>query len=356
MSQHSQGHARPHHSENPPATQSIGAAHAGSAVAEGRAGDLSWPRVLFAAGGVLLVTMLVHLVALAVTGGAVTGPVSLRKPATFAETGWLTAWCTALIMTRIDMRPLQRHVVGTTVLAFGIGETAIMAIQAWRGVPSHYNFTTPFDATMMRAGAGGLALAFLVGMVTLLTSTFRDRAAPRSLVLGVRCGIVVLLFGCVIGFVMISNMSGVFQGSFFSGFAEKQVGYLGPAPATVGHEYLLLRPYTDGGDLVLLHAIGIHCLPFVALPAVMLSRIRLAEATRTRYVLAIVAGVAVAMAVLAEQAFGSLPLSQLSIGQMLLLLLSAASFLTGWALTCTAYLRAMRNDSPSDPFLSVNEP
>lgn len=36
--------------------------------------------------------MIFHVAALAVTGGAVTGPVSLRKPATFAETGWLTAW------------------------------------------------------------------------------------------------------------------------------------------------------------------------------------------------------------------------------------------------------------------------
>jgi hypothetical protein len=40
---------------------------------------------------VLLITMLVHVLALVVTGGPVTGPVSLRKPATFPETGWLIA-------------------------------------------------------------------------------------------------------------------------------------------------------------------------------------------------------------------------------------------------------------------------
>jgi len=48
-----------------------------------------WPRALWVTGTVLLVVMLVHLVALLVMGGPWTGPVSLRKPATFAETGWL---------------------------------------------------------------------------------------------------------------------------------------------------------------------------------------------------------------------------------------------------------------------------
>ena len=33
--------------------------------------------------------------ALLVTGDPVTGPVSLRKPATFAETGWLLCWSVA---------------------------------------------------------------------------------------------------------------------------------------------------------------------------------------------------------------------------------------------------------------------
>jgi hypothetical protein len=48
-----------------------------------------WPRVLWVIGTVLLVTMVVHIAALVITGGPVSGPVSLRKPATFAETGWL---------------------------------------------------------------------------------------------------------------------------------------------------------------------------------------------------------------------------------------------------------------------------
>ena len=51
-------------------------------------------------------------------------------------------------------------------MLFAVGETAIMAIEAWRGVPSHYNFSTPFDAALMRGGAAGTAGVFLVGART----------------------------------------------------------------------------------------------------------------------------------------------------------------------------------------------
>ncbi|MEP6526734.1 MAG: hypothetical protein ABJA86_06180 [Nocardioidaceae bacterium] len=129
---------------------------------------ITWPKVLWLTGVVLLVTMGFHIGALLVTGGPVSGPVSLRKPETFAETGWLDAWSVALMLPTLRTRAWQRHVIGVAVVAFGIGETTVMAIEAWRGVPSHYNFTTTFDAILMRAGAAGTAGVFLIGVVVLL--------------------------------------------------------------------------------------------------------------------------------------------------------------------------------------------
>src|SRR5438874_7621906 len=174
---------------------------------------MRWPRILWIVGTVLLVTMVVHVVALALTGGPVNGPVSLRKPADFAETGWLLAWSVALILPRLRTRAWQRHVIGGATVLFGVGETTVMAIQAWRGVPSHYNFSTPLDAALMRGGAAGTAAIFLVGVVVMLIAALRTPDQPLSLRLGVRAGIVVLLVGCAIGFVMISNNSGVYQGT-----------------------------------------------------------------------------------------------------------------------------------------------
>jgi hypothetical protein len=155
----------------------------------------SWPRVLVVAGAVLLVAMVVHVVAMVLLGGAVSGPVSLRKPATFAETGWLLCWSVAAVLPRLRTRAWQRHVVGGAVLAFAVVETTVIGIQAWRGVPSHYNFTTPLDTALMRGGAAGTAAVFVVGMVVLLMVAVRSRDVLPSLRLGVVAGVVVVSSG-----------------------------------------------------------------------------------------------------------------------------------------------------------------
>lgn len=269
-----------------------------------------WPRILWVTGGVLLITMLVHIAALVLTG-PVTGPVSLRKPATFAETGWLVTWSVALLMPVLQMRAWQEHVVGASAALFGVGETAIIGIQAWRGVPSHYNFTTPLDAALMRGGAAGTAGIFVAGTIVLLVATLRSGAA-RSMRLGAVAGIAVLLLGCVIGFVMISENSGVFQGSVGGGFGDRTAGYLGPDAATVGRELLLIRPSTRGGDLVLLHAIGVHGLVLLAVPAVLLARTAMPVRWQLRVIGAAVTAVAVGIAVLLVHALRQLPLEQLN--------------------------------------------
>jgi len=294
-------------------------------------------RVLWVTGWVLLATMVVHLVALAVTGGPVTGPVSLRKPATFAETGWLVCWSVALILPLLRVRAWQAAVIGASAVLFGVGETAIIGVQAWRGVPSHYNFSTPLDAALMRGGAAGTAGIFLIGVIVMLVAALRTPATTSrtitsraitsmtpSVRLGVVAGTLVLLAGCVIGFTMVSNNSGVFQGAFGTGFGDRTASYLGPDPATVGPEYPLIRPDTAGGDLVLPHAIGVHGLILLAVPAILLART--ATAHQTRIVAVATASVGTAMAVLIVHALRQLPLHALPPAVLALLALCAIAY------------------------------
>jgi hypothetical protein len=293
--------------------------------------------VLWLAGWLLLATMVLHVAALVTTGGAVTGPVSLRKPATFAETSWLLCWSVAMTLPWLRLGRIREGFASVAVLAFGLGETTIVAIQAWRGVPSHYNFTTAFDATLMRAGAGGLAFVLLAGLVVLLTGVRRS-GAPASVRLGVVAGVGVLFVGCVIGFVMISNMSGVFRGAFGTAFGSPQRGYLGPAASTVGHQYLLLRPHTDGGDLVLLHAVGVHGMLLLTVPALLLARSRIAEPRRLRLVAVMTGCVVAGLAGLAVQAFGQRPWDSLP----LLGLLALVALAVGYLVALTRGLLASR--------------
>ncbi len=298
----------------------------------------TWPRVLWVVGALLLATMVFHVVALAVTGGPVTGPVSLRKPATFAETGWLTAWSVALVLPRLRTRAWQRHVIGGTTVLFGVGETTIMAIQAWRGVPSHYNFSTPFDAALVRGGAAGTAGLFLIGVVVLLVTVVRTPDLQPSVRLGMLAGVVVFFVGCAVGFVMVSNNSGVFQGSVGAGFGNRTAAYLGPDLATVGPEYLLLRPATRGGDLVLPHAIGVHGLVLLAVPAVLLTGTALSRARQLRLVAVAAGSVGLAMTLLLVNAFRSLPLDRLDPVSLAALAVCGAAVVVVYARLVAAWL------------------
>ncbi|MGH3783474.1 MAG: hypothetical protein ACRDRO_23355, partial [Pseudonocardiaceae bacterium] len=265
---------------------------------------------------------------------------SLRKPATFAETGWLIAWSVALILPILRTRAWQRHVIGAAVLLFTVGETAIIGFQAWRGVPSHYNFSTPLDAALMRGGAGGTAGIFLIGVIVLLIAALRSRDAAASVRLGVGVAIVVLLVGCVIGFVMISNNSGVYQGVVGAGFARQTAAYLGPDAATVGPQYGLLRPATHGGDLVIPHIVGIHGLVLLAVPAVLLTRTAMPRIRQLGVIALAVTSVALAMTILLAQAFRQLPLDQLHPAASATLALCAMALLGAYATVAVALASA----------------
>ncbi|WP_433782837.1 hypothetical protein ACQPX6_23345 [Actinomycetospora sp. CA-101289] len=305
----------------------------------------SWPRVLWVAGAALLVAMVVHLVAMVVLDGPVSGPVSLRKPATFAETGWLLCWSVAAVLPRLRTRPWQRHVVGGAVLAFAVVETAVMAVQAWRGVPSHYNFTTPLDAALVRGGAAGTAVVFVVGMVVLLGVALRSRGSAAGVRLGVVGGVVVVLVGAATGMVMISTNSGVYRGGIGSGFGVSGA-YFGPEAATVGPDYAGFRPATAGGDLVLPHAVGVHGMLLLAVPAVLLAGTTLAARTRLALVATMGAAVGLGLAVLLVHAFRMLPLEALGPAGLTLLAGCALAYLGAVAVTARAVL-AGRSPAPA---------
>jgi hypothetical protein len=288
-------------------------------------------KALWYTGTFLFVVMVVHVVILVVTGDTWSGPVSLRKPADFAEAGWLVTWSVALLLPLLRTRPWQRLVIGGSAILFGVGETAIMAVEAWRGVPSHYNFSTPFDATLMRGGAAGTAGVFLIGVIVLLIAVLRTAGLERSVRLGAVAGVVALFVGCAIGFIMVSNNSGVFQGSIGGGFANRVAAYLGPDASTVGPDYLLLRPDTRGGDLLLPHAIGVHGLVLLAVPAILLARTALPATRQLRVVAALVGAVGLAMLLLLVHAFRQLPLDRLNPVELAVLALCGVVAVAGYA-------------------------
>jgi hypothetical protein len=196
-------------------------------------------RIAYTVGGVLLVSGLIHLSILVMSAGSWQGPLSWRKPATFGLSFGLTlitiAWVASFL--RLD-RGARNGLLGVFTVACTL-ETALVTVQTWRGVPSHFNLETTLDGLVARALAiGGLALVTVIVALTFVS--FRaNREVPPSLRIAIRIGFVALLGAVAVGALMIAKgMTLVFAGDPSSAYATG--GTLKPTHAVAMHAILVL--------------------------------------------------------------------------------------------------------------------
>lgn len=160
-------------------------------------------KAAYLVAGVLFVSGLVHVVVLLVTGRTWIGPVSLRKAATFGLSFGLTlasvAWATSFLRLR------ARGLVLGAFLVACVTETALVTLQAWRGVPSHFDFATPFDTAVAMTLAAGGGVIVVVGIACTAAAFAGAGGLAPSTALSVRAGLVVLLVALATGVVMIAR-------------------------------------------------------------------------------------------------------------------------------------------------------
>jgi hypothetical protein len=196
-------------------------------------------RACYAIGAVLVLSGLVHLGVLLATGGSWAGPVSWRKPTTFGLSFGLTLMTIAWVASYLRLsRRSRRWLLGLFAGACVV-EVALITVQAWRRVPSHFNMETPFDATVARVLAGGGGV--LVVVIALLTVA-SWRSAPDvtpSVRLAVRAGFLALDAALAVGVVMIvAGVTDVARGAQQSAYG---VGtQWKPAHAVTMHGVLVL--------------------------------------------------------------------------------------------------------------------
>lgn len=129
------------------------------------------------------------------------GPVSWRKPITFGfSTGVLflsLAWVLGLL-------PQTQRLVRQAWLfsALLISEVTLIDIQQWRGVPSHFNDSTPLDAAIFTTmGVLIMSAAVLMGVWTIGLLT-HSLPTSRANAFAARAGMVMVNVGNLIGVVM----------------------------------------------------------------------------------------------------------------------------------------------------------
>ena len=155
-------------------------------------------RPLAVIGFLLIASGLAHLVVWAVLGGPWEGPVSWRKPILFGISGGLTSLSLGWAWSKLPSRWGDGWLAATAAWTLLV-EVALIDLQAWRGMASHFNRATPFDSFLYDA-MGLLILWVTLVSVDLTIRFFRQPAGvARDMLLAARAGLVLLVISCVLG-------------------------------------------------------------------------------------------------------------------------------------------------------------
>ncbi|MFI1394061.1 hypothetical protein [Streptomyces sp. NPDC020681] len=216
----------------------------------------------YVTGAVLVAAGLFHLVVFFVDGGPWNGPVSWRKPVTFGLSFGLTLIALAWVTSYLRIGDRARTALLGLFAADCVLEVAGITVQAWRGVPSHFNRETPFDSTVATALAVGGVLLVVI-LTTFAVASFRHRPdGGPGMALALRTGFAMLLIALATGAAMIA------YGVVITGTDGQQAAY---------HSTEALKP---------LHGVSLHAILVLPVLARLFSH-RVVVAASAAYVTAV---------------------------------------------------------------------
>ena len=156
----------------------------------------AWPLVML--GVLLIVSGVVHMLVWAIDGGPWEGPVTWRKPILFGISGGLTAISAGWAFAKLPQRRWDRLLAWSTAVTIAV-EVALIDLQRWRGVASHFNRETPLDSFLYDAMGGLIIFVSLVLADRTLRILRGPAAFPPDMLLAARGGMVFLVISCVLG-------------------------------------------------------------------------------------------------------------------------------------------------------------
>ena len=162
----------------------------------------SYQRFAYWCAALLVLSGIFHLGVYVVDGGAWEGPLSWRKPIVFGLSFGITLATLSWFMTFIRPRRLWGWVLIGAFSVASVVEVFLISMQTWRGVPSHFNEDTPFDAAVFSA-MGMLVTIIAVLTVVIVVRALMSLDAPPSLALAIRLGLLLMLVSQAVGVQMI---------------------------------------------------------------------------------------------------------------------------------------------------------
>jgi hypothetical protein len=169
----------------------------------------SYQKFAYTCAGLLLASGVFHGIVFLIDGGSWEGPVSWRKPIVFGLSFGITLLTVSWIVGLMRMRRTTGWVVLGILAVSSVLEVVLITMQRWRGVPSHFNESTPFNSAVF--SLMGLLVTFVAVTTVLITvRSFWPMDAPASLAWAIRTGLVLLLASQAVGVQMIAEGGNTF--------------------------------------------------------------------------------------------------------------------------------------------------
>jgi len=252
---------------------------------------------LTAVGLVMLAAFAAAAVGVVADARLVTGAPAWLKPAKFAISTAIYSLSLAWMFTCLDGWTRTKRWVGWTTAVVFVAEVAIIAVQAARGVTSHFNVGTVLDGVLFTVMGTGILLAWIAS-IALMIAAFRHRFADGALGWAIRLGLLITVVGASTGGLMTRPTSAQLEAARIERMTVAGAHTVGAAdggPGLPGTGWSL-----EHGDLRVPHFLGLHALQFVPLMALLLGGVEAVR--RRRLVLVGAASYASLFAILLAQA------------------------------------------------------
>ena len=209
-------------------------------------------------GVTLIASGLFHLAVWWLDGSAWSGPVSFRKPVVFGLSVGLLSLSLAWVLGHLPSARARRALSWTYTVAMAV-EVALITMQAWRRVGSHFNNRTPFDGLVFTA----MGIAIFIASVNIAVWTvqvLRARHLEQDLRWAMAGGLVLVCTSMAVGQLMVLQFSSASIG------AAVVPSMIAPA-----------------GQLKIPHAVTVHGLQVLPILLLLLTRRGVARAARVRW-------------------------------------------------------------------------
>ena len=220
--------------------------------------------ILTATGTLMLAALLVFVTGVIIDPRVVNGASAWLKPAKFAISTAVYLFTIDWLYRQLTVWKRVLRVTAWILSSVLVLEVAIIALQAARGVPSHFNASSAFDGAMF--SIMGIAIAILwVGTIVVFAALMRQRFENPAWGWWLRLGVLITVIGAAAGGSMLrmtpEQAAAKRAGERLTAVGGHTVGAIDGGPGLPGTGWS-----TQNGDLRIAHFFGLHgmqVLPFL---------------------------------------------------------------------------------------------